>query len=75
MPGKNNDEWTTAGENTFAEANLARVMDYLEETDCVVVEHWHYRGACSPTRLVFDDFEDFREYLQEQTSPGDAIDV
>jgi hypothetical protein len=69
------DDWRDDGENIFDESNLAAVRHQLENVGCIVVVHWHYRGASAPTRLIFEDYEDFCEYLVGKTKPGDAVDV
>jgi len=40
----------------------------------LIVEHWYYRGGSSPTRLVFEEFEELRKHL-ERAKPGDAVDI
>jgi hypothetical protein len=67
--------WTTEGESILSENNLVAIKKHLESVGSIAVEHWHFYGSRAPTRLVFDDFDDFNEYLQRNVQPGDAIDV
>jgi hypothetical protein len=47
----------------------------LEEVGPVIVEHWFYYGSRSPDRLVFEDYDEFLEYLRANAKPGDALHV
>ena len=69
------DNWDEEGESIFEEGTLNAIRQHLEDVGCIVVEHWHYRESRAPTRLVFDDFEEFGEHLQNETKPGDAVYV
>jgi hypothetical protein len=68
------DGWTTDGRNILSPESLNVVRNCLEQSP-VIVEHWYFRGSRSPSRLVFDDFEDFEEYLSKEAGPGDAFHV
>jgi hypothetical protein len=39
----------------------------------VIVEHRFLGAARAPDSFVFDDFEDFKEYLNSKASPGDGF--
>jgi|CXWL01.1.fsa_nt_gi hypothetical protein len=69
------DEWRSDGSKIVAPEKLATIREALETKGCIVVEHWLYRGASAPERMIFDDFQKFQEYLRTKTSGGDAIDV
>ena len=43
------------------------------ERSAIVVEHRFYRGSRSPDRMVFDDYDTFREYLRTHAQPGDSF--
>ena len=69
------DEWVTDGVKITAPETLQAIRKVLEDEGPIVVEHWFYRGASAPDRIVFDDFDDFMEYLDSRASAGDAINV
>lgn len=66
------DDWVQGGELFTSPEKLAKVTEILERT-ILIVEHWHYRGSGSPTRLFFEDQEEFFAYLNEHARPGDAF--
>src|SRR4051794_13389708 len=66
------DRWSHQGRNIRDPARMAAIRDSLERGP-LIVEHWYYRAGRSPKRLVFDDFDDFEEYLENQARPGDAF--
>ena len=68
------DRWSTHGRNILDPSRLSTIRECLERSP-VIVEHWYYRSARSPGRVVFDDFEDFEAYLKDEVRPGDAIHV
>ena len=69
------DEWATDGARITDAQHLETVRRTLEDEGPVIVEHWFYRGSSAPDRLVFDDFDDFTEYLNTHASAGDIIDA
>jgi hypothetical protein len=56
-------------------SKLEAVRVHLESVGFVAVLWWHYYGSRSPTRLTFDDFEEFTTFLKSEPRPGNAIDV
>jgi hypothetical protein len=66
------DRWDLSGAAITAPETLARLRFLLEETP-VIVEHRYFRGARTPTRVVFDDADAFELYVREQTRPGDHV--
>jgi len=68
------DGWTSAGRKINSQENLDLVRHTLENEGPVLVEHWHYRGSRAPTRLIFEDYEEFATYLNG-TFAGDAIHI
>jgi hypothetical protein len=66
------DGWIPDGPNILSPESLSVVRDRLERSP-VIVEHRHYRAGRSPRRLVFDDFEDFDEYIRNEARPGDSF--
>ena len=69
------DEWHTDGRSILAPDNLQRIRDVLEQKGPIIVEHWFYRGSSAPDRHVFEDYDDFIEYLNSSAFAGDAIHV
>lgn len=69
------DEWVAGGPTITAPATLEAIRSTLEHQGPIIVEHWFYRGASAPDRLVFDDFEAFTDYLNSRASAGDMICV
>jgi hypothetical protein len=67
----NPDVWDTSGPRIDSPEQLARIQAVLEEGP-VIVEWRRYRGASSPDRLIFTEFDEFRIWL-EQVRPGDHI--
>ncbi len=53
---------------------MAEVAAALER-DVVIVEHRHYCGASAPTRLFFEEYKEFIDYLQKQGREGDAFRI
>ena len=37
------------------------------------MEHWFYRGARAPSRLIFDDYEELVTYINTNSNAGDAF--
>ena len=69
------DDWRSDGSKIVSFENLAAIRDVIENRGCIIVEHWLYRGASAPVRKIFDDFDEFLNYIKTQTYGGDAIDV
>ena len=66
------DDWAQGGEVFTSPEKLAKIAEVVERT-ILIVEHWHYRQSCSPTRLFFEDQKEFFAYLNEHARPGDAF--
>lgn len=66
------DDWVQGGEMITSQEKLAKIAAILERT-VLIVEHRHYRGFSSPTRLFFEDQEEFLAYLNDHARPGDAF--
>ena len=67
-----NDDWMQEGRKIASPENLEIIRQTLEKAP-IIVEHRFYRGSSSPDRFVFDDFDDFMEYLNTKAFAGDAI--
>ena len=68
-------KWSKEGANILASEQMEAVRAHLEKVGFIVVLWSHYRAARAPTRLTFDEFEGFEQFLKSQPAPGDAIDV
>lgn len=69
------DDWSGEGSKISAPENLEAIRNILEEEGPILVRHRFYRGGSGPDHLVFNEFEEFLAYLNEQAYAGDAIDV
>jgi hypothetical protein len=58
------DEWSPDGRKILSAENIEAIRKALEDEGPIIVEHWHYYGSRSPDRFVFDDLDDFMEYVQ-----------
>lgn len=67
--------WQSQGEKITSKENLEEIRYVLENRGSIVIEHWFYCGSSTPDRCVFDEYEDFIEYLKENAHAGDQIDV
>ena len=68
-------KWTSEGSIITSLENISKIKNILETIGSIIVEHWHFYGSRAPDRKIFDDFEDFIEYLEENAVASDAIDV
>ena len=66
------DDWVQGGDPITSPEKLAKIAAIMERT-ILIVEHRHYRGASSPTRLFFEDQEEFLAYLKDRARPGEAF--
>ena len=69
------DDWTDQGSKITEPDKLDAIRETLENRGSVIVQHWFYRGASAPDRRIFDEYEDFTTWLENETFAGDAIDV
>ena len=67
------DEWTPDGQKILSDENLEIIRKTLEDEGPIIVEHRFYRESRSPDRLVFEDLDDFVEYVNSKARPGDAF--
>ena len=68
------DNWTTEGSKITDPAKLEAIKHAFKKGP-IIVEHWFYHGASPPKHLVFEELDEFKLWLDEQTYAGDAIDV
>lgn len=69
------EEWSMEGRNILSDDRLAAIRQVLETVGPVILEHWFYYGGRSPDRLVFEDYDEFLEYLRTNARPGDSLYV
>ena len=67
------DEWVSGDYIISNNENFTKIRDVLENVGSVIIEHWHFYGSRAPTKMIFDDMEDFEEYLKANAIAGDAI--
>jgi hypothetical protein len=66
------DKWGTEAPSVMSPERLASIRQAFEQSS-IILEHRFYRGSCAPDRLVFDDYEDFSDYLRAKVRPGDSL--
>jgi hypothetical protein len=64
------DDWSKGGIDISSSDVLARIHGAIEK-EPLILEHWFYRGSTAPSRLIFDDYENFLIYLKSNARPGD----
>lgn len=69
------DDWSCDGPQITSPENLEVIKGALESRGSIIVEHWLYHGASAPSRHVFDDYDEFSEYLNSACCAGDIIDI
>ena len=67
------DAWTTSGPKITSPTILG-ALELLLERRALLVERGFYRGSRAPERRFFNDYEDFRAWL-ETLRPGDTVYV
>lgn len=65
-------KWGHDAPNVLAPETLAAIKRAFEGSS-LIVEHHFLFGSRAPDSFVFDDFEDFEEYVQEKVRPGDDL--
>lgn len=69
------DDWKPDGAKITDPAALEAIRHCLESEGSIIVEHWFYRGSRAPDRVVFNEFEEFEEYLSSFACAGDDFHV
>ncbi|HBE68781.1 MAG TPA: hypothetical protein DDW52_11600 [Planctomycetaceae bacterium] len=69
------DGWSLDGPSITAVEHLDLIKDVLEKRGSIIVEHWYYRGASSPSRRIFDSIDEFTDYLENDCFAGDLLDI
>jgi hypothetical protein len=68
------DDWSPDGPSLFDESKLGSIRAAADDQG-IIVRHWHYRGSRAPDLRGFSDFDEFEEYVRDQSIPGDAFDI
>ena len=68
-------DWSSDGEKITDKQKQEVIRQVLAKTGPILVEHWFYCGGRAPDRVVFNDYDDFVEHLQQHANAGDAIHV
>lgn len=70
------DNWRKCEKEVFSsEENLLLIEKSLDDGKFLIAEHWHYRGASCPDRLVIEDYDEFLNYLKDNAIAGDIVDI
>lgn len=69
------DQWTRDGQKIGDPAVFGLISTALSQGSILLVEHWHYRGARAPDRVVVTDVDELLTHLMENAMAGDAIYV
>ncbi len=69
------DEWTRNGQKISDPAVFGLISKALSQDRILLLEHWHYRGARAPDRVVVTDMDELLAYLMENAIAGDAVYV
>lgn len=69
------DDWSKTGNKINSSENLKKIGKILEEEGPIIVERWFYRGASAPERRIFDDYEEFENYMNSDFFAGDSVYV
>lgn len=69
------DGWDKKGPIFTSEENLKVLEKMLSDGRFLVAEHWHYRGARAPDRIVVEDCDDFMDYLKGNAIAGDIVEI
>jgi len=65
------DQWSSSEENLLSHRITEEIRRVLRDIGPLIVEHRLYRGSSGPRRLIFEEYEDFTEYMSKKAHPGD----
>jgi hypothetical protein len=68
-------QWSSDGEVITSPAKLDAIRKIFETSGPMVVEHRIYCGGGRPEHMVFQEVEEFLEYLRQHAFAGDSIHV
>lgn len=66
------DRQTLWGGDVFSPPNLSLLGERLEHGP-LIVEHRFCRGTNPPDRLIFNDIDELKSYVETRSGPGDAF--
>ena len=69
------DDWADRGESILQPDILARVKHGITNDGPIVIWHKFYRAARGGEAVAFNEWEQFEEYLDANTHPGDKIAI
>jgi hypothetical protein len=65
-------EWGSESPSVLAPERLAAIKSAFDGSSMIVAHHFLFGGR-APDSFVFDDYEDFEEYLRANVRPGDRL--
>jgi len=69
------NNWELTEANITSPEVLKQIQDYLNFKGYIVMLHSHFCGARGATPSAYDDYDDFKEYLDNEAKPGDIIRI
>jgi len=69
------ENWEINKDSTLSSEVLEAIEHYLNYKGFIAVLHWHFCGGRSPSPSAYEDFGDFKEYLDHEAKPGDIIHI
>jgi hypothetical protein len=64
--------WGNEVPNVLAPEQITAIKQAFQGSS-LIVEHRFLNGGSRPDGIVFDDYEDFEEYLHAKVRPGDSL--
>ena len=67
------DGWTVDGAKITDPQNLEAIRDSIYQRGPLILEHKFYRAARGPKYILFDEYDEFIEYLNAEPKVGDKL--
>jgi hypothetical protein len=64
--------WGSEAPNILAPERIAAIKQAFEGSS-LIVAHYFLFGGRAPDSMIFEDYEDFEEYLRTEVRPGDNL--